>query len=88
MTHFIPREKLGKKARKRLDSLRRNVWDFSPVTRTVESKKVYNRKRKTRDVQNDWHGGFFMSCKTEAVLHVSSMCQPYSCKKILIFRKG
>ena len=49
MTHFILREKLGKKARRRLDSQRRRTWAVSPVSRTVESRKKYNRNRKTRD---------------------------------------
>ena len=51
MTKFIPKEKLSKKARKELDSKRRVTWAFSPVTKTVDSKKVYSRKRKaqTRD---------------------------------------
>lgn len=50
MTHFIPREKLGKKARKELDALRRQAWSFSPVTRTVESRKKYNRQRAKKDL--------------------------------------
>ena len=44
MAKFIPREKLGKKARRALDAQRRAAWDFSPVTRKVESRKIYNRK--------------------------------------------
>ena len=46
MAKFIPREKLGKKAREALDSQRRVRWLFSPTTRKVESKKIYNRNRK------------------------------------------
>lgn len=49
MDRFIPREKLGKKARKALDSQRRATWSFSPTTRKVESKKRYNRKTHERD---------------------------------------
>jgi len=45
MKKFIPKEKLGKKARKQLDSEHRTTWTFSPVTKKVESKKLYNRKR-------------------------------------------
>ena len=44
MNRFVPREKLGKKARKALDAQRRATWSFSPTTRKVESKKRYNRK--------------------------------------------
>ena len=53
MDRFIPREKLGKKARKALDRQRRATWSFSPTTRKVESKKRYNRKaceREERDI--------------------------------------
>ena len=49
MKRFVPREKLGKKARRALDRARRAEWAFPPVTRRVESKKAYNRKRKTDD---------------------------------------
>ena len=34
-----------KKARKQLDTEQRSTWAFSPVTKKVESKKLYNRKR-------------------------------------------
>lgn len=46
MKKVIPREKLAKKARKALDAQRRATWSFSPTTRKVESKKIYNRNRK------------------------------------------
>ena len=49
MDRFIPREKLGKKARKALDRQRRAAWSFSPTTRRVESKKRYNRKAHGRE---------------------------------------
>ena len=45
MKKFIPKEKLGKKARKQLDSEQHTTWAFSPVTKKVESKKLYNRKK-------------------------------------------
>ena len=40
MKKFIPKEKLGKKARKQLDTEQRTTWAFSPVTKKVESKKL------------------------------------------------
>lgn len=49
MEKFVPREKLGKKARKELDSRKRALWDVRPVTRRVESKKLYDRKKASRD---------------------------------------
>lgn len=54
---MISREKLGKKARKELDAQRRNLWSTNPVTRVVESKKIYNRKRKSHDRYDDYGMG-------------------------------
>ena len=51
MTRFVPREKLGKRARRELDAQRRQSWAFSPVTKRVESRKTYNRKRSGRDLR-------------------------------------
>lgn len=52
---FIPKEKLSKKKRRELNTQKRNSWgEIKPVTRLVESKKVYNRQReksKTRDIE-------------------------------------
>jgi hypothetical protein len=42
---MISKSKLSKKARKELDKQKRVTWDFSPVSRVKQSKKVYNRKR-------------------------------------------
>ena len=53
---FIPREKLGKKARKALDSEGRAAWGIRPTVRRVESKKIYSRKRKAHDRQDDGVG--------------------------------
>ena len=61
---FIPREKLGKKARKQLDSEQRTTWAFSPVTKKVESKKLYNRKRKPHDRYDDYGMGFSFSSRS------------------------
>ncbi len=58
MKHIIPREKLGKRARKQLDGARRATWAFSPVTKKVESKKLYNRKKKSHDRNEDYGMGF------------------------------
>ncbi len=62
MAGFVPREKLSKKARKEMDRSRRVTWGFSPVTKTVESKKTYSRKRKAHDrCGDDVMGPFFIS---------------------------
>ncbi len=50
---FVPKGKLSKKARKELNRQKRVTWEFSPVTKKVESKKLYSRKRKTRDREMD-----------------------------------
>ncbi|MBE5760284.1 MAG: hypothetical protein E7332_09755 [Clostridiales bacterium] len=43
---FIPYAKLSKKKQRELDRLRRNDFGaISPVTKTVPSKKIYNRKK-------------------------------------------
>lgn len=61
MSKFIPREKMGKKARKELDRQRRTLWQFSPVTKKMESKKLYNRKRKSHDRYDDYGMGFLFA---------------------------
>ncbi|MGN1020370.1 MAG: hypothetical protein ACI4O7_08335 [Aristaeellaceae bacterium] len=53
MTKFVPRDKLGKKARKALDAQQRTTWAFAPATRKVDSKKLYNRKRKAHAGRED-----------------------------------
>ena len=51
MDRFIPRDKLSRRAKKALDSRRRILWEQSPVTRRIESKKVYDRKKDPRREQ-------------------------------------
>lgn len=53
MAGFVPKNKLSKKAQKELNRKRRVMWEFSPVTKTVESKKVYSRK-KNAHVRDDY----------------------------------
>ena len=50
---FIPRDKLSKKARKQLDAQQRTTWGFSPVTKKVESKKLYDRKKRSHARYDD-----------------------------------
>ena len=46
MEVFVPYEKLSKKEKRRLDSMKRGTWgSVSPVTRKPENRKAYNRKR-------------------------------------------
>ena len=58
MARFIPKGKLSKKAQKELNRQRRVTWEFSPVTKTVESKKVYSRKKKAQ-YRDDYGLSFF-----------------------------
>lgn len=51
---FVPRQKLGKKARRLLDRENRREWGLSPVTRRVESKKKYSRKAKSHADETAW----------------------------------
>ena len=53
MNKFRPKEKLSKKARKQLDAAKRETWSVPPVTKKIESKKLYNRKRKACDRYDD-----------------------------------
>jgi hypothetical protein len=43
MAGIVPKDKLSMKAQKELNRQRRTMWSFSPVTRTVDSRKLYNR---------------------------------------------
>lgn len=59
MGKFIAREKLSKKARRELDSQRRTLWEVSPVTKKVESKKRYSRKKKQYLNRDDFGAASF-----------------------------
>ena len=59
MAGFVPKKKMSKKAQKELNRQRRVTWECSPVTKTVDSRKVYNRKRKAHDRYEDYGRGFF-----------------------------
>ena len=60
MARFVPKAKLSKKAQKELNRQRRVTWDFSPVTKTVESRKIYSRKRNAYDRDDDGISVFFI----------------------------
>ena len=61
MNRLIPREKLGKKAKKALDAQRRALWEIPPATKRIESKKRYDRKKRSRVQWDDWNTGAFFS---------------------------
>ena len=55
MKGFVQYEKLSKKQKKEIDKAKRLTWGgVSPVTRKVESAKIYNRKKHQR---RDWDSG-------------------------------
>ena len=56
MDKFIPKQKMSKKAQKRLASERRTTWAFSPVSKKIDSRKLYNRKRISRARYDDGTG--------------------------------
>ena len=58
MARFIPKRKLSKKAQKELNRQRRVTWEFSPVTKTVDSRKIYSRKKKAQN-RDDYGLSFF-----------------------------
>ena len=64
MVRFVPKGKMSKKARKELNRQRRVTWEFSPATKTVESKKIYNRKKNSCDRQEDYGAGVFCCLQT------------------------
>lgn len=45
VTDMIPYAKMSKRQKKEHDRKNRTTWQFSPVSRVVQSKKTYNRKR-------------------------------------------
>ena len=55
MKKFVEYEKLSKKQKKEIDKARRADWNsVVPVTKKIESAKIYNRKKHQR---RDWESG-------------------------------
>lgn len=55
MKKFVEYEKLSKKQKREIDKAKRANWgDVIPVTKKVESVKIYNRKKHQR---RDWESG-------------------------------
>lgn len=55
MAKFIPKDKLSKRAKKEMAAQQRATWAFSPITKKIESKKLYNRNKKSH-VERDERG--------------------------------
>ena len=60
MKPFVPRDKMSKCARKKLDAQNRITWAFSPATKIVKSKKVYDRKKQPLNYEPYDSGGCFL----------------------------
>ena len=60
MKSFVPRDKMSKRARKKLDARNRMTWGFNPTTKIVKSKKVYDRKKQPRNYEPYDSGGCFL----------------------------
>lgn len=58
MAGFVSKNKLSKKAQKELNRQRRVTWEFSPVTKIVDSRKIYSRKKKAQN-RDDYGLSFF-----------------------------
>ena len=55
MKKFVEYEKLSKKQKREIDKAKRATWgDVIPVTKRIESAKIYNRKKHQR---RDWESG-------------------------------
>lgn len=50
MEQFIPKDKMSKKKKKELDEHGRVTWEFSPSTRIIPNKRVYDRKKAKQEV--------------------------------------
>lgn len=61
MEKFIPKAKLSKKARRDAEKEQRRTWMINPVSRTKQSKKVYNRKNARQFESNYQRGGIFIA---------------------------
>ena len=60
MKKFVEYEKLSKKQKREIDKKKRMGWgDVIPVTKAVESAKIYNRK-KCRRWDSDSCAGIFV----------------------------
>lgn len=53
MEKFVPKEKMSRKAQRKMATERRSTWTFPPVTKKIDSKKNYNRKRISRTRYDD-----------------------------------
>ena len=61
MKQFVPRNKMSKRQRKKLDAEKRTLWQVKPTTKVIQSKKVYDRKKQPRNYEPyDFRGCFYL----------------------------
>ena len=65
MKKYVSLDKRSKKAQREYYSAKRNTWgDLNPATRSIPSKKTYNRKKEKqrtgREFRDGFEAGFFM----------------------------
>ena len=59
MKKYVSLDKRSKKAKREYYSERRRTWgDLNPVTRSVPSGKVYNRKKEKQRIGKEFRNGF------------------------------
>ena len=59
MSKYVSLDKRSKKQQKEYHSKQRRTWgDLNPVTRSVPSGKVYNRKKEKERVSKEFRDGF------------------------------
>ncbi len=59
MKKYVSPDKLSKKKRREYYSGRRRTWgDLNPVTRSVPSGKIYNRKKEKQRIGMEFNDGF------------------------------
>lgn len=70
MARFVPRQKMSKKAQKAANAQKRETWGpISPVTKRIESKKTYNR-RKSLNRCDDYGKGLCLYCEMPAMTRI------------------
>ena len=73
MKKYVSPEKRSKKAQREYHAKQRRTWgELNPVTRSVPSKKTYNRKKEKarigKEFRNGFDAGLFLKSFFEAII--------------------
>ena len=84
MKQYVTIDKRSKKAQKEYYSKQRHTWgELNPVTRSVPSGKVYNRKKEKRRIdvesRNGFDADFFVLIVQEEIQLRKSKCESHFC---------